>query len=998
MTNLTPVRRYLPLITAIALAFVVALCSFSAWIAVRNASKLKQEQRDNLSLLTGAVTTSLQQYISQQTQILQAVASSESFQANNVSSIDRRLRRLNDPTSQGTTTQFTGGVGWIDTKGNIRTWSVSSPKRVGINVRDRAYTKRVLAEGRPAVQVVVDRASATPVIVIAVPTRSSDNRISGILTGSLQVTTLQDLMKTLAPTGREVQIVDTEGQVIASDARGTLGAVAAESPYQRMIELGQGIEDGVTSLTGLPDRLIAFQIMEGTDWLVALSSPQGETYASANQSLINELIAIAMAMAVLIIGVLLAFRRIRMEQTDGDERSASGDRLRETAQRFIAATTDDDVNTITTQAVAAVPVARWAALFGRPRGRTGADGTEHLTQAGDAPSGLSGLTVPTTLPDRITVLTPEQRRRIDPDGIITDPSLLSVPIYGGEGRQALLAGLEGPPSEADLDEIRMHSENAVQARERAELILRERTARARTDLVARITGGVESEIGVEKRMRGLASALVPGFADMAVIEVPTSGDGSRIVASAGAAFQTDDPIGILTVARQLGAGLLEPADMADLDVADRDASYLVVTMGPVDDPIAAVLLGRRAGVQPFVADELMVARVVVDRVSVAIQQARLYEEQRDIAFTLQRNLLGPTSVAMDDQLRVEAEYRPAINTMSVGGDWFDVIKRPDGRVALAIGDVVGHGLPAAATMGKLSSALRALALSSASPDELLERLDAFARQSEGGGMATLAYLVLDLHTGDVDYIAAGHPPPLVIAPNGRADFLWGGRGSPLAVYRPGDAKMASTRIEAGSKIILYTDGLIERRGEAIDDSLERLRTNAAANDQDDPRAMTHAIISAMLDDHPQTDDAVTLVASVDQIGRTFNRTYPARPDQLVEMRRGVRAWMEESDALHEFLIQDTLLGLDEAVSNAIEHAASDADEAISVIIRLHEGAERLTVTVTDNGRWRAQATGPDRGRGLGIMRRLFDDVAVRTNESGTEIRMERSLHAIASAT
>ncbi len=981
-------RRFLPLITAVALAFVVAVCSFSAWIAVRNASKLKAEQRENLSLLTGAITTSLSQFIDQQTEILQVLGQNESFQGNNVSAIDRRLKRLGSSTAQ-----FAGGIGWIDAKGVIRAWSISSPKRVGINVSDRNYVKTVLTEGRPSVQILRGRATEAPAIVIGVPTLSADGHISGILTGSLQITTMQDLMKSLAPVGREVHVVDTDGQVVASDVRGSLRPVDPASPYQAMLAAGSGIEDGVTGLTGLPGRLIAFQVMEPTNWLVAVNAPQGEVYSSANQSLINELIAIAVALAVLTLGVLLAFRRIRMEQTDGDVRSASSDRLRETAQRFIAATTDDDVNAITTEAVAAVPGTRWAALFGRPRGRSATDDTEHLTQAGDVPSGLSSLQAPTVVSDHIAVLTPEQVRRIDPDGVIPDETVLSVPIHGGDGTQALLAGLEGPPSEADLDEIRMHAENAVQARERAELILRERTARARTDLVARITAGVESEIGVEKRMRVLASALVPGFADMAVIEMPTSANGSRIVASAGAAYQTDDPIGIIRCARDLGPSLIDPDDFPDLDVTDRDASYLVVPMGQADDPTAALLLGRRAGVQPFVADELMVARVVVDRVSVAIEQPRLYEEQRDIAFTLQRNLLGPTSVAIDDQLRVEAEYRPAINTMSVGGDWFDVIHLADGRVALAIGDVVGHGLAAAATMGKLSSALRALALSAANPDELLRQLDTFARRSDGGGMATLAYLVLDLRTGELEYIVAGHPPPLVVAPNGRARFLWEGRGSPLAVFRHGDASMASTRIEPGSKIILYTDGLIERRGEAIDDSLDRLRHAAAEHNQDDPRTMTHAIISAMLDDHPQTDDAVTLVASVDQLGRTFNRTYPARPDQLAEIRQAVGAWMAESEALDTTLVQDVLLGLDEAVSNAIEHAYfGGSDEPISVVIRLHEDSDDLVVTVTDNGRWRAQTTGPDRGRGLGIMRRLFDDVAVRTNESGTEIRMERALH------
>ena len=200
----------------------------------------------------------------------------------------------------------------------------------------------------------------------------------------------------------------------------------------------------------------------------------------------------------------------------------------------------------------------------------------------------------------------------------------------------------------------MHAENAVR-RERASSSC---ASTARTHrLVARITGGVESEIGVEKRMRVLASALVPGFADMAVISAGTAWHRAYRRERAPPSRRTTPS------ASSISPVSAAPCCSSPTDIAkDRGGGPRRLLPGRAHGTDGRAHRGGppgpAGGVQPFVADELMVARVVVDRVSVAIQQARLYEEQRAIAFTLQRNLLGPTSVAINEQLRVEAEYRP----------------------------------------------------------------------------------------------------------------------------------------------------------------------------------------------------------------------------------------------------------------------------------------------------------------------------------------------------
>ena len=183
----------------------------------------------------------------------------------------------------------------------------------------------------------------------------------------------------------------------------------------------------------------------------------------------------------------------------------------------------------------------------------------------------------------------------------------------------------------------------------------------------------------------------------------------------------------------------------------------------------------RAGLEPVLDPGL--AREVAARAAVALDNALLYERERETSHALQLGLLGGGVPSFEDVV-VTAAYRPGTATLEVGGDWYDAFQLESGVLALVVGDVVGHGLDAAVAMGQLRGAVSALA-QTASPAVLLDRLDSFVETVPSAATATLAYVELDRATGRIRYACAGHPPPLVVSPDGRVRFLWDGRSAPL---------------------------------------------------------------------------------------------------------------------------------------------------------------------------------------------------------------------------
>jgi anti-sigma regulatory factor (Ser/Thr protein kinase) len=314
----------------------------------------------------------------------------------------------------------------------------------------------------------------------------------------------------------------------------------------------------------------------------------------------------------------------------------------------------------------------------------------------------------------------------------------------------------------------------------------------------------------------------------------------------------------------------------------------------------------------------------------------------------------------------------------VGGDWYDVFPLPAGRVALAVGDVVGHGIDAAAVMGQLRTALRAYAIEGHEPAAVVDRVSSLMWHLGPHSMTTLAYIVVDLAGESLELVNAGHPPPLVVGPTGTAEFVPTKGGialgaTPSAVYRA-----ETFALPTGAIVFLYTDGLVEVRGESIDAGLERLRELAAGFTQ--VEALCSAVAEHIVPEVP-ADDIAFIAARIPPLADELTRRWPATPDVLAGIRRLLRRWLSDRKA-SEDEIYDITVACQEACANAIEHAYAPGPAAFELGLAHDRGVVRLTIR--DQGRWR-DARGDNRGRGLPLMRELMDTVDVRESPEGTEV-------------
>ncbi len=241
------------------------------------------------------------------------------------------------------------------------------------------------------------------------------------------------------------------------------------------------------------------------------------------------------------------------------------------------------------------------------------------------------------------------------------------------------------------------------------------------------------------------------------------------------------------------------------------------------------------------------------------------ELDHHIALTLQSSLM-PGNVDTPAGMRASGRYLPATQTLEVGGDWYEMIHDERGTATVVIGDVVGHSLAAAAAMGQLAAAARALACAGHSPSELIESLDLVANRTPDAMMTTIACATLDAATGQLRYSSAGHPPPCLRQPDGTTVLLDGARSTPLAVQSPESRLEESTVLVPGSLVVFYTDGLVERRDRSIDERLSELERVVEGLDAHDPDGACDRIVAAMLGKDRHDDDVAILVLALDEVG------------------------------------------------------------------------------------------------------------------------------------
>ena len=420
--------------------------------------------------------------------------------------------------------------------------------------------------------------------------------------------------------------------------------------------------------------------------------------------------------------------------------------------------------------------------------------------------------------------------------------------------------------------------------------------------------------------------------------------------------------------------------------------YPAVTFLPLvtPDKLLGVMALSFVEQRAFPDDEREHLTALAGQCALALERSLLYERDHRVAATLQQSLL-PQQLPEDDRIELAVRYLPGSAGLEVGGDWFDAVALANGKLAITLGDVVGRGVEAAAAMAQLRNALRAYALEGHPPPEALRQADALVEQLGEGDFATVVFLELDPADGTVRFSSAGHPPPLLLTPGEEPLYLQGGRSAPLGALGGPDRPEETLQLEPGATLILYTDGLVERRGLSIGVGLERLQAAAADGPTETDPLLEHLLSSLGADDEEQHDDvAVLAVRLVPAAVAPLELSFDASPAALAPVRARLRAWLADA-RVDEDVVFDVVIAAGEACANAIEHPLSRTSGKVSLRAQLQDG--EVSVRIRDDGHWREARKRSDRGLGLVLMRDLMDEVDVDASGGGTEVLLRRRLAA-----
>jgi anti-sigma regulatory factor (Ser/Thr protein kinase) len=270
---------------------------------------------------------------------------------------------------------------------------------------------------------------------------------------------------------------------------------------------------------------------------------------------------------------------------------------------------------------------------------------------------------------------------------------------------------------------------------------------------------------------------------------------------------------------------------------------------------------------------------------------------------------------------------------------------------------------------------------------VLERMNGFAREVAGGPMATLLYGVVDPEEGQLRMASAGHPPPLVIAADGETSYAEGPAGSPLGVVPFPTYEEATVSLGPGSTVLLYTDGLVERPEAPLEEGLSWL-SGFARGVPAHPDELCGALLQSRFRDAPPRDDVALLAVRLEPVpAERLEITLRAEPESLAQMRRSVGRWLRAAGA-GEAETYESLVAAGEACANAIAHAYPPGEASYVVEALRTDGGVELRVR--DFGSWRPPRSG-SRGRGIGLIEELMDEVEIDRGPAGTVVRMRRSL-------
>ncbi|WP_385622891.1 SpoIIE family protein phosphatase [Streptomyces sp. P8-A8] len=640
---------------------------------------------------------------------------------------------------------------------------------------------------------------------------------------------------------------------------------------------------------------------------------------------------------------------------------------------------------------------------------------------------------------RLTLANDEARRLLDlpPDaegrpvaGLGLDPGTAELLVSGRtvtdevlrSGNRLLAVNLRptdtrgGPPGTVvtlrDTTELRAVTGQAEYATERL-LLLYEAGARIGTTL------------DVTRTAQELTEVAIPGFADAATVDLadpvlhgdePVTPDGGTLEMrrTAVASVRPDHPlypvghpVGFVPTRTRAMRVHSDDADLQgdfrrlgwrnwDPDVAERLREQGFHWLVSVPMHARGTVLGmanfwRSGDSEPFDDDDLSFAEELVARGAVGVDNARRYTREHSLAVTLQRSLL-PRGLPEQNALDVAYRYLPAYE--GVGGDWFDVIPLSGARVALVVGDVVGHGLHAAATMGRLRTSVHNFSSLDPAPDELLGHLDELVSRidrdeaddhgAEIAG-ATCLYAIYDAVSGNCAVARAGHPGPVLVRPDGTVEFPEVPTGLPLGIGgMPFEA--AEFHVPEGSRLVLYTDGLVERRGRDTDTGLALLRDSLAGRDRT-PEETCDDVLDALLHDRPN-DDVALLVARTrtldpDQVAQWAVATDPAA---VAGVRKNVAQWLTDRGLEEEAFATELILS--ELVTNAVRYGTAPIEVRL-----LYD--RNLICEVSDSSstspHLRYAATTDEGGRGLFLVAQFAERWGTRYTETGKVIWSEQTV-------
>jgi PAS domain S-box-containing protein len=384
--------------------------------------------------------------------------------------------------------------------------------------------------------------------------------------------------------------------------------------------------------------------------------------------------------------------------------------------------------------------------------------------------------------------------------------------------------------------------------------------------------------------------------------------------------------------------------------------------------------------RPFADQDRLLLCVLAGHLAQGLRRAHQIDQQRETALALQRSILGPSILPPGFAVR----YEPAARPLEVGGDWYDTVELPDGRIGIVVGDCVGRGLQAAAVMGQLRSACRALLLRDPRPDGVLAALDRFAEPIPGALCTTVFCGVLDPESGELVYSSAGHPPGVIAHPDGTTALLEGARSLPLAV-RPGVPRPCATEmVPARATLLLCTDGLIERRRRPLTDGIAA--AGYAVRDERDAgvEELAERLMVRMAPPEGYEDDVAVLLY---RHPGPFETVFPADAGELAGARAGLRRWLGRC-RVPATTGQAVLVAAGEACTNAVEHAYPPGCGG-TVRLRAEAYARHIRVTVADEGAWREprEPTPDFRGHGIGMMKALAQGLTIDNGAGGTVVTL-----------